>query len=268
MKVILSLLPILIAAAAGYFSFAQTGKFKEVQERHLASLETIKGLSAEMGVIDKNLSDQRKRIADEKGVLESTVANISNFKSANLALKNGLAKVDQELAAQDADFAELDKAMAEVSAVAASIGDVSLDNLAEKIEEIEKSKTDKQARLDELTTLAGAATKALGTAREDADRIALRATERTTRIARNSISARISAVDQEWGFVVIGAGRNSGFTPQTSLIVERDGQRIARVKPSSVEASQTIAEIDLKSLAPGVRLQPGDRVILATPATN
>jgi hypothetical protein len=82
------------------------------------------------------------------------------------------------------------------------------------------------------------------------------------------VQAVVSAVDHEWGFVVIGAGSNSGFTPQTELVIERDGIRIARVTPSSVEPSQTIAEIDSKSLSAGVRIQPGDRVILATPATN
>ena len=50
--------------------------------------------------------------------------------------------------------------------------------------------------------------------------------------------------------------------------VERDGLKIGRVRPSSIEPTQTIAEIDLKSLSSGVRLQPGDRVILATPSSN
>jgi hypothetical protein len=78
----------------------------------------------------------------------------------------------------------------------------------------------------------------------------------------------VTAVNQDWGFLVIGAGSNSGFTPQTSLIVQRDGRLIGRVRPSSIEPTQTIAEIDFKSIATGVRIQPGDRVMLATPATN
>jgi hypothetical protein len=43
---------------------------------------------------------------------------------------------------------------------------------------------------------------------------------------------------------------------------------IGEVRPSSIEPNQTIAEINLESLASGVRLQPGDRVILAEPAAN
>ena len=82
------------------------------------------------------------------------------------------------------------------------------------------------------------------------------------------LHAVVTAVNQDWGFLVIGAGSNSGFTPQSSLIVQRNGRRVGRVRPSSIEPTQTIAEIDLDSLATGVRIQPGDRVILATPTSN
>jgi hypothetical protein len=40
------------------------------------------------------------------------------------------------------------------------------------------------------------------------------------------------------------------------------------VRPSAIEPTQTIAEIDFKTLADGVRIQPGDRVILTKPNSN
>ena len=75
----------------------------------------------------------------------------------------------------------------------------------------------------------------------------------------------VTAVDQDWGFLVIGAGSNSGFSPQTGLLVTRDGHLIGRVRPSSIEPNQTIAEIDFKSIAAGARIMPGDRVMLGKP---
>jgi orotidine-5'-phosphate decarboxylase len=50
--------------------------------------------------------------------------------------------------------------------------------------------------------------------------------------------------------------------------VKRDGRLIGKVNPSSIEPTQTIAEIDFKTISPGVRIQPGDSVILAKPASN
>ena len=268
MKIVLYSLLILIAGAAAFFSFTQAGKFKGIQENRLAVLETEKGIESEIAVKEKILKDERALIADNKGIQESTISNVSNFRTSNAALKAEIANLEKETQGLSSDFIQLEKALEEVNSVTASIGNVSLDNLAEKIDEIGQTKIDKTARLEELKTLATGAQKALATSRADADRISTRAAERSARIARNSAQAVVSAVDHEWGFVVIGAGSNSGFTPQTELVIERDGIRIARVTPSSVEPSQTIAEIDSKSLSAGVRIQPGDRVILATPATN
>ena len=89
--------------------------------------------------------------------------------------------------------------------------------------------------------------------------------DKTSGNAKESV---ITAVEADWGFVVIGAGSNVGFTPQTKLLVKRDGVLIGRINPTSIEPSQTIAEIETSSLAPGASIQPGDRVILAVPATR
>ena len=110
------------------------------------------------------------------------------------------------------------------------------------------------AKLDELETLVGSSEKMLAGSRADFDRLVKRDIERNSRIGRNSMEAVVTAVNQDWGFIVIGAGSNSGFTPQTSLIVQRDGRLIGRVRPSSIEPTQTIAEIDFQE--PRLRRAP------------
>jgi hypothetical protein len=147
-------------------------------------------------------------------------------------------------------------------------GDVTVDNIGEKIKEFENRKSEQQTKLEELETLTTAAEKAFTTNRAELDRLMKRDLERISRIASGTTESVISAVNQDWGFLVIGAGSNSGFTPQTSLIVHRDGKALGRVRPSSIEPTQTIAEIDFDTLATGVRLQPGDRVMLAKPSGN
>jgi hypothetical protein len=180
-----------------------------------------------------------------------------------------LAKQNEDLKGQEEEFAQLEKALAEVNNILAALGGgVTLDTLPEKIQQIEDDKKAKQTKLEELEVLAGGAEKSLATNRAELDRLSKRMVERSSRIGRNSMEAVVTAVNQDWGFLVIGAGSNSGFTPQTELLVERDGRKIGRVRPSSIEPTQTIAEIDLESLASGVRIQPGDRVILAQPLAN
>jgi hypothetical protein len=116
--------------------------------------------------------------------------------------------------------------------------------------------------------LVTAAEKRLSANKAEANRLTDKKMERNARIARNAMESVITAVSPDWGFVVIGAGSNTGFTPQTVLLVKRDGKLIGRVRPSAIERTQTIGDVILESLAPGVRLQPGDRVILAKPESN
>jgi uncharacterized coiled-coil protein SlyX len=170
---------------------------------------------------------------------------------------------------QDGEFAELNKALEEVNTILADLGGgVTLDTLSDKIQEIEDDKTAKQQKLEELAELVTGGKKSLAGSRAEMDRLTKRMVERNSRIGQNSLEAVVTAVNPEWGFVVIGAGVNSGFTPQTGLIVQRDGRMVGRVLPSAIEPTQTIAEVDFKALPAGVRIQPGDRVILSKPTAN
>jgi len=269
MKAIPYFLAIIVAGGAAFFSFSVSGKFQDLQKDRLSTISTNKETIAKAEAAEKNIKDEKAFLVASQDKLELVTQSISTIKAANSTLKSDISKLDDELASQKDEFTQLEKALEEVNKTLQNLGGgVTLENLAEKIAEIEQSKTDKQKKLDELQTLVGGAEKSLATKRAESDRLTTRGIERSARISRNSMEAVVTAVNQEWGFLVIGAGSNSGFTPQTSLLVQRDGRKIGRVRPSSIEPTQTIAEIDLESLAAGVRLQPGDRVILSTPTGN
>ncbi|MEO5712663.1 MAG: hypothetical protein ABIT37_04170 [Luteolibacter sp.] len=269
MKAIPYFLAIIVAGGAAFFSFSVSGKFDTLQKDRLTTISTNKETIAKAEAAEKNIKDEKALLVASQDKQELVTQSISTIKSANSTLKSDIGKLDQELEAQTGEFTQLEKALEEVNKTLENLGGgVTLENLAEKITEIEQSKTDKQKKLEDLQTLVSGAEKSLATKRAEADRLVTRGIERNSRISRNSMEAVVTAVNQEWGFLVIGAGSNSGFTPQTSLLVQRDGRKIGRVRPSSIEPTQTIAEIDLESLAAGVRIQPGDRVILATPAGN
>ncbi len=269
MKAILYVVAIVAACGAAFFSMKLSSKFGALEKERAAVIEKNTEVTAKADGADKNIKDEQAKLAaskEKQGLLEQSV---SALKSAGTALTSDLAKHDEDLKGQDEEFAQLNKALEEVNKTLADLGGgVTLETLPEKIQEIENDKTAKQAKLEELETVSTAAENTLASSRAELDRLAKRMVERSSRISRNSMEAVVTAVNQDWGFLVIGAGSNSGFTPQSDLIVERDGRKIGRVTPSSIEPTQTIAEIDLESLSAGVRIQPGDRVILATPASN
>lgn len=269
MKAILYVVAIVIACGAAFFSMKHSGKFEALEKDRTQTIANNKETTAKAEAAEKNIKDEKALLAaseEKKGLLEQSV---SSLKSAGSALTSDLSKLDSDLKVQDEEFAQLNKALDEVNKILETLGGgVTLETLPEKIQEIEDDKKAKQAKLEELEILVTGAEKTLASGRSELDRLAKRMIERGSRIGRNSMEAVVTAVNQEWGFLVIGAGSNSGFTPQSSLLVMRDGRKIGKVRPSSIEPTQTIAEIDLDSLASGVRIQPGDRVILAKPSSN
>lgn len=269
MKFVFPLLAILLCGAAAYFTLATSEKFGQVQVERLESIRTNRLVSANADKADTEVTDEKALLETARDNLAVATQGVVALQSDISRLKNETAKLDTELGVQDAEFDQLQKAMEEVQAVFVDIGDdVDIDNLGSKIEEINSDINAKRTRSEELDTLIQGARTSLLTREGDVKRLAERRTDRDRRIARNAMEARVTAVDNDWGFLVIGAGSNSGFTPQTSLLIMRDGRRIGRVTPTSVEATQTIADIDPKTITPGVRIQPGDRVILAKPSAN
>lgn len=260
----------LLAAVAGiYFSYDLSKKFEDQQTERLALNKENKEKTEITIANEKDLKVERDRLAKAKEEKTLTEQNLANLKAEETKAKREIAGLDQTIEQQNADFAQLSKAMEEVKKILTSLGsEVSMDNLPDKVKEIEQDKLAKQTKLQELATVHQGATNKNQADKAELARLVDIKSKRDIRIRSNAMQTVITAVNQEWGFVVVGAGSNTGFTPQAKLIVERNGYRIGKLLPTSIEPTQTIAEIEFESLAPGVRLQPGDRVILAEPKAN
>jgi len=271
MKFAFPILAIFVCGAAAYFSFTQSDKFQECQDARRLAIDTNKSVTASADKADIEIEEEERLLEESKSNLAIATASVENLKATATQLKNELGKVDSDLAAQDSELKQLADTLKQVQDIFAQMnfpGDVTPDNLAEKIAEIDEDIKGKRAKMEELDALIEGAKKSLAAKQADVARLVSRKDARDSRIGRNAMEARVTAVDHDWGIVVIGAGSNSGFTPQTTLLVKRDGRLIGKVNPSSIEPTQTIAEIDQKTLSPGVRIQPNDIVILAKPATN
>jgi hypothetical protein len=269
MKAIAYVVAILILSGATYFTLEHSRKFGELEKVRLQTIATNKEVSANADAKEADLRKANEELAAAQKTREELTQALVLLKSTAEAVKKEAAELDATLVAQDAEFAELNKTLEQVAAMLKGLGeDITLENLPDKIQQLEDDRKARQDKLKDLETLVAAGEKALATKRDEIDRLVRRETQRTARIGRNSMEAVVTAVNQDWGFLVIGAGSNSGFAPQTPMLVQRDGRIVARISPTAIEPTQTIAEIDFKSMAVGARIQPGDRVILAKPAAN
>jgi len=85
--------------------------------------------------------------------------------------------------------------------------------------------------------------------------------QRAQRVALNGMVATVIAVNQEWGFVMVNAGRAHGVAPDASLLVMRGNTRIARLRIVTLEETAVVADVADEFAVQGVRVQPGDKVI-------
>ena len=268
-KITCYILAILTIGGAAYFSYDHSLKFKDQQVKRLAAIAENKEKTHQAEITEKDLKDEQGVLKTVQNTREETKQSIAALKSKEVEFKRQVAELDTTITDQNEELKALDKTLEEIKLILKGLGEgITVENIAEKYEKIVAEKTALERTLEEKETLVTAAEKRLAENKAEENRLIEKKMERNVRIEHNAMEAQITRVNQDWGFVVIGAGSKTGFTPQTSLLVKRDGRLIGRVRPSAIEPTQTIADIDQDSLAAGVRLQPGDKVIMATPESR
>lgn len=269
MKAILYILALAVTGATLFFSNQVLTKFKEEQDTRLQTNDLNRRVSKEGDNKLEDLNNEKQVLTEAKNEKATLEASIEKLRSDERQLTREIAELDAEIEGQNEKFAQLDEVRVKIEEAFKNIGGgVTLANIPEKMKEIETERDNKKRQLAELETNVEGAQKVVDGNHADIASLAEREANRNKRFRTNAMQSVVTAVNNDWGFVVIGAGSNTGFTPQTRLLVQRGGRLIGEVKPSSIEPSQTIAEIDEDTLAPGARIQPGDTVILAVPASN
>ncbi len=268
-KVTLIILAILAIGGAAWTSHQHLEKFKDQQQKRFADISENKDKTHQSEITEKDLKDEQGVLKTVQNTREETKQSITVLKTKEIDFKRQIADLDTTIAGQNVELEGLKKTLAEIKLILTELGDGITDtNLPEYFNKISDDKKVLERSLEEKEALVAAAEKRLADNKAEENRLIDKKLERNVRIQHNAMEAVITGVNQDWGFVVIGAGSNTGFTPQTSLLVKRDGRLIGRVRPTAIEPAQTIADIDLESLASGVRLQRGDRVILAKPESH
>ncbi|QJE95807.1 hypothetical protein [Luteolibacter luteus] len=273
MKAVFYVLALLMTGGAAFFSFSNKGKFEDQKEIKESTIDLNKAKGKEIEDQQAKLDEEKVNLETANREREQVKQNIDSLVAKGRQLTRDLASENSRLEEQKATFAKLkeaqDKVTEMVKGAGAEAGEpITLETLPAAVQKLEEERQAKEKQVAELESNIEAAQKAVEKNQAEIGRLADRDASRDSRIRRNAMQSVVTAVNDDWGFVVIGAGSNTGFTPATKLVISRDGRRIGEVKPSSIEPSQTIAEIDPDTIAPGVRIQPGDTVILAEPATN
>jgi hypothetical protein len=270
MKTILQILLTVVCGAGIFFGYLFHNKFQDQFNQTVNLITENTSLTKDIAKAKEELKVETEGLKIAKNDFDQKNLKFDSLASTEKQAKREISEGDAKLAEQAEEITQQEKLVAEVKSIVEQQGGagVTIDNIGEKITEIDESKKAKTQELDELVTLVNGAETVVTTNKLTFAELASRKAKRDTSINSNAKEAVITSVNADWGFVVIGAGSNSGFTPQTPLLIKRDGKLIGRIKPTSIEPAQTIADIDLASIAPGASIQAGDRVLLAIPRKN
>lgn len=258
MTKVLFLLSLVVMAVACFFSW---------QNR-----ETFVGARKERQTIDRSIGAEYTKAnaaANEVAAIKADVATVAGeLESEKTRLEQAQIKMRNFKNETDRATADLDATNKEMAVVKSAFEKMPAGMTPETIgESINKQKTtiaENENKVTQIKEAIAAKEKEVKKAADDVADIQKRVEDRRKFYDRNSFSATIVAVNNDWGFVVIDAGKNKELTPETRLIVTRGYDSIAKLNIVSISNDRTVANIDRKSVRRGMSISPGDRVILET----
>lgn len=222
----------------------------------------------------ENLNKQTKRLdkanADLKATTDKRVATdneVARLQGEEKAEKQTLADLESQLTTKKTEIAQSKSKLDELAKQLEGTGD--LKEIASKvrgirrdIEELTQTIASQESKLASLNGTIASTDRQIARLQEEASWPA-------RKISNPNLKTRISAIYPQWGFVTIAAGNHSGVTDNSILEVVRDGETIAKLQVSSVEANSASASIVPDSVKEDVLMVPGDRVVAsAAPAAT
>lgn len=221
-------------------------------------------------VLDRSIKSDLEtvsKVVDEIKTVNASVATVSQeVEQQNEKLKAAklkIAQIDGESKQVEDDLKDKTAKMADMKEKLNKLPpgfnpQTLAENLNKIKAEIAELQNDQTKKKDEVA----AAEKKNSDAQKALDDIATKIETRKKSFERNSMSFRVVAVNNDWGFVIIDGGEKEGITPDTKLLVTRGSRTVGKLSILAVQGNKTIANILTETLSPGMSPAPGDRVIL------
>ena len=259
---VFSALTIVLAGVAVYFGLqakdavtALQADLKDTKGKLVAETALRVKTQAELAATKTELEATKADLEATRGKLRETEATLATTKSDLDKVKTDLAMKDQQLASIQAELDKLGggKKIEELGLQIAEMTAKVKDQEA-KIGTLEKEKIELNNTVASLETNVKAKEEKIAQ-----DTVKIVRWEKS--IMLKGTSGKVMAVNPGWGFAVLSIGDKQGAAANKIMIVGRGGQSIGKVKITSVENNQSIADIIPGSFVKGMYVEPGDEVI-------
>ncbi len=251
-KIFLYLSALLLAGSAG-LGFMNKGKLADKQ----GEIASAKAASTTAQSDMARAKDAQKKAESAKTEAESKTTDLQTQVATATAQATTLkAQVDTANDAIKAKQADIDALNQKLAVATPPPAMTPAPGANEELEKLKHQLAELQVIKDGLQNQV----KLAQTAQQAAE---IRAARRDSGDALNGLQGRVLAVDRNWNFVVLNLGGRSGVSANATMIIRRGNSMVGRVRITSVEPSQSIADIVPNSVPAGVSVQAGDTVVYA-----
>ena len=263
MKTIFYILSVLVIGVAAYFSWDNSNKVQAeidlFEEKRGVKTKTEASIKKQEGI----LKDTEQQLDTAQNLNAELIQSMDNMKSREVSYNKSKEAEQVKIDEADARLGQLAEIKAKIDKALEGV-DIAWPQIPSEIKRLQELRKKKGDDLDLLNEHIAKLTKDVADKRASNARESDRLSKIRTKIARNAKVGAITSVNSTWGFVIVNLGtNNSNVTDQSKLLVTRNGRLLGRLTPNSVEASQTVCDLNARDFNPGVRIQPGDQVTLA-----
>lgn len=256
MTKVLLIISALVMIGATLLAYQNGRTFKEVRESKTVVQGRIttelKALMTSVATVSQKNGEIAKVNNDVEGQTEKLKSNKLKVAQSDGEIK----RVEDELKTKSDKMAQLTEQLRKLPA---GFNPQTISEDLNKIkQEIAELQTQAESKKQEVT----AQEKKAADIKKVLDDVNTKIETRKKSFERNSLRARVVAVNSDWGFVVIDAGEAAGIAPDTKLLVTRGTQTVGKLSIIAVQGNRTVANVLSDSLAPGMQPSPGDTVIL------
>jgi len=269
MKAILYVIAIAAIGAGAWFSYDSMSKFdtlkterKALDDQNEARKASIKKTKKEADAMVAEREAAKKALAEAEANRENAISN-ERF------AKKEAAEWSSKIAGQKEKIEDVQKVIAQIKKKFKDIGeDIELDEVPGLVQKLEDDLKKANKTLEELDSNVEVAKSRVKTSQGSIKDLNGRIAKRARRISGNSAQGRITGVNHDWGFVTVSVPSNMPVSTASKLTIKRGNSFIGTLKINAIEGSRIVADIDYKSMTPGMVVQAGDQVVLTKPVTN
>ncbi len=266
MTKVLFILSAVVILVASFFAYQNGREFTSVRTN-------IAGINASIASEKKA---EEKLLRPGSGEVPKLVADIArvqgdlDVEAEKLkAQKNKLAQTEGEITRTREEFEVKEKKKLELDELLKVLPKgMKPETMAEDINKLKKEKFDYEGQAEAKKKEVAAEEEKVAGIQKRVDEVMHKIEDRRKNFERNSLSSRVIAVNYDWGFVIIDAGKSTGLTQDTKLIVTRGALTVGKISIMSVEAKNSMAAIVPDAVVSGQVIMPGDRVILENLVQN